>query len=338
MNPCQDCVFCGKLADSWAPIDSYPTHEGFDTLNIPYKEGIYVGYRYFDSFGITRSSLITVFEGILNSEHDKVRNNISGQMDLFSMAIGGGGGSSPSYDYPDIPEYGINELLYFEKENSGMYFSGHMVDGYKKHIEATPHDRISDIMYDLSDESQSTLGKYRDKSQVTVAGIISAKKTKIIKNGDTMAFITLEDGTSEIEIIVFARQYQAHSELLLKDNAVIITGNISTEEGEAPKLLLSDIKPLLANSDFDEQNKNQAETEVEVKKEIKLYIKVQGLNDPRIDKIIRMATLNPGKTKIVLYDETTGKYSQMKNALIDCNETVVSRLKKIFSDSAVVIL
>ncbi len=44
---------CGKLADSWAPIDSYPTHEGFDTLNIPYKEGIYVGYRYFDSFGIT---------------------------------------------------------------------------------------------------------------------------------------------------------------------------------------------------------------------------------------------------------------------------------------------
>ena len=30
----------------------------------------------FDSFGITRSSLITVFEGILNSEHDKVRNNI----------------------------------------------------------------------------------------------------------------------------------------------------------------------------------------------------------------------------------------------------------------------
>jgi hypothetical protein len=51
-----------------------------------------------------------------------------------------------------------------------------------------------------------------------------------------------------------------------------------------------------------------------------------------------MATLNPGKTKIVLYDESVGKYSQMKNALIDCNETVVSRLKKIFSDSAVVIL
>jgi DNA polymerase-3 subunit alpha len=254
-------------------------------------------------------------------------------MDLFSMAIGGGGGSSPSYDYPDIPEYGINELLYFEKENSGMYFSGHMVDGYKKHIEATPHDRISDIMYDLSDESQSTLGKYRDKSQVTVAGIISAKKTKIIKNGDTMAFITLEDGTSEIEIIVFARQYQNFSDLLSKDNAVIISGSISTEEGEAPKILLSSAKQLLTNEEFSSKVK-----EADTAKERKLYIKVPSLSDQRIDKIIRIAALNPGKTKIVLFDESTGKYSQMKNALIECDDRVMSRLKATFSDSNVILL
>ncbi len=42
----------GKLASTWAPIDTYPTHEGFDTKYIPYKEGIYVGYRYYDSFGV----------------------------------------------------------------------------------------------------------------------------------------------------------------------------------------------------------------------------------------------------------------------------------------------
>ncbi len=42
----------GKLASTWAPIDTYPTHEGFDGKYIPYKEGIYVGYRYYDSFGV----------------------------------------------------------------------------------------------------------------------------------------------------------------------------------------------------------------------------------------------------------------------------------------------
>lgn len=40
----------GKLAMTWAPLEDYPSTEGFgewdDTL---YKEGIYVGYRYFDS-------------------------------------------------------------------------------------------------------------------------------------------------------------------------------------------------------------------------------------------------------------------------------------------------
>ncbi len=286
----------------------------------------------FDSFGITRSSLMTVFEGILNSEHDKVRNNISGQMDLFSMTIGSQSEAAPSYDYPDIPEYGINELLYFEKENSGMYFSGHMVDGYKKHIEATPHDRISDIIYDLSDESQAPLGKYKDKSQVTVAGIISSKKTKIIKNGDTMAFIMLEDGTSEIEIIVFARQYQNCSDLLSKDNAVVISGAISTEEGEAPKILLSSVKQLLTNEEFSLRAK-----ETNAAKEQKLYIKVPSISDPRIDKIIRIAALNPGKTKIVLFDESTGKYSQMKNALIECDDRVMSRLKATFSDNNVIL-
>ena len=290
----------------------------------------------FDSFGITRSSLITVFEGILNAEHDKVRNNISGQLDLFSMAMGSPSDSaSPTYEYPDVPEYTLRELLSYEKENSGMYFSGHMIDSFSKHIESLPHDKIAAIIDDLSDESNVTSSKYKDKSQVTIAGIVSAKKTKVIKNGDTMAFIVVEDGTSEIEVIVFARQYQNCSDLIQKDSAVIISGSISTEEGEAPKILLSDAKQLLSNTEFDAEA--TIKTKIEEKREKKLYIKVSSLADSRIDKIVRIAALNPGKTKIVLFDESTGKYSQMKNALIECDDRVMTRLKSIFSDNNVVL-
>lgn len=39
----------GKLTMTWAPIDTYPSTEGFgDPNDTYYKEGIYVGYRYFD--------------------------------------------------------------------------------------------------------------------------------------------------------------------------------------------------------------------------------------------------------------------------------------------------
>ena len=185
----------------------------------------------FDSLGVHRSALIASYEGIIDSEYNKRRNNIAGQLDIFSLANSSDFASSESYSYPDLPEYTLRELLMLEKESSGMYFSGHMIDNYSLHVDSLGAERISDILED-AEESENNGKRFTDKQAVRIIGIINAKKTKVIKNGDTMAFIKLEDRYGEIEVIVFAKQYKNFSSEIFVENAVCIEGSISFEDGQ----------------------------------------------------------------------------------------------------------
>ena len=284
----------------------------------------------FDSIGITRNSLLSCYEQIVDAELESKHSNVRGQFDLFSVG-GDGSVDAPAYDYPDLPEFSLRELLVLEKESSGMYFSGHMVDDYSKHIEGLNVDKISDILDDFSDDLAVPNPKYKDKHQVKIAGIITAKKTKVTKNGSTMAYITVEDKLAEIEVVVFAKQYSSFYSEIYVDNAVCIHGNIAAEEGEDPQILLSSIDKLIANSNFVEDKTSELE-----KKNI-LYIRVKNMKDERIPLIYRISALNRGQTQIVLFDDSTRKSLAMKNILIDPSEKVVSKLRDIFGQNDIVL-
>ena len=209
-----------------------------------------------------------------------------------------------------------------------MYFSGHLIDGYSRHLEAISPDKISEIIEHSGDDADGN-EKYRDKSQVKVAGIITSKRTKVTKNGEVMAFITVEDRYAEIEIIVFAKNYSKYAEILDDDAAVVIQGNISTEEGEAPRILLSSASPLISDSEYSINKQNNNEQ--------KIYIKVPSLSDSRINNIKRISALNRGNAKIVLYDDSRKKYCAMKDALVDPSDKVMSRLSALFGAESVIL-
>ena len=281
----------------------------------------------FDSFGVPRSSLMQCYEKIIDSEHDKSRNNISGQMDLFSQSVGAVDGSI-KYSYPDIPEYPMRELLLLEKESSGMYFSGHLIDGFSRHMEDISPDSISEIIEQLTDDGAGE-AKYKDKSTVKIAGIITSKRTKMTKNGETMAYLTLEDRFAEIGVVVFAKAYSKFADIIVEDSAVSIVGNIATEEGEPPRILLSAVTALIPDAEY-------AASEVK-RSEPTLYIKIPTLSDSRINNLKRISALNRGNAKIVLFDESRRKYCGLKDALIEPSDRVLTRLSGLFGSENVIL-
>lgn len=283
----------------------------------------------FDSLGVPRSVLLSCYEIIIDSEQERNRKNIHGQMDLFSMGIETE--AQKGYKYPEGEEFPLKELLILEKESSGMYFSGHMIDGYSNHVKTLKTDSISDIILDGKEDNSAVNTKYKDRQTVRIAGIITSKRTKNVKNGDTMAFITVEDKLGEIEVIVFARQYAKLSSEIFEDNAVLIEGTLSLEDGEETKILLSKIEPLKSNTEFSYKAADKPKTEP------RIYVKVADMSDRRITALSRIAMLNSGDVDVVIYDSATKKYSLLSGAKISREEKTLRRLYELFGEENVVL-
>ena len=135
----------------------------------------------FDNLGIYRSQLLAVYEQMIDRAAEKGKNNLEGQLDMFSAL--GMVEEAPRVEYPNIPELGVREKLLMERDATGMYFSGQMLDEYGKHIKLLRPHPLSEL---LSEEVELV-----DKQRIEVAGIIGAVSVKNTRNGDRMAFFTI---------------------------------------------------------------------------------------------------------------------------------------------------
>lgn len=333
-------VVRGRDSGKYKSFDDFVARMSGSELNKRTVESL-IKCGVFDGLGTARSALMACYEGIIEAEHEKTRSNISGQMDMFSMAAGSGNAIGNSgYKYPDIPEFSMKDLLLLEKESSGMYFSGHMIDNYSEHMNELRAEPIVGIIDAFSEDAPAQGATYRDRMEVKIAGIITAKRTKVTKNGDTMAFLTIEDRVAEIDVVVFAKHYERLSRCLYVDNAVVITGNISVEDDDVPRILLSDAKELLSNDAYRIDKLKSAEVakpSAVARAGLRMFIKLESISDPRIEKIFRLAQFNPGPVPIVVYDQSCGKYSAMRGVSVEPSEKVMGKLREIFGAESVIL-
>ena len=200
----------------------------------------------FDSFGQTRSTLLSSFETIIDTIQDSARRNFKGQVSMFDLdSMDNSDKEELKYTFIERKEFEDKELLSMEKEMLGIYLSGHPLDKIREQIvNLTNIDTMK--MLEIKEELDSTgnTSKYKDGQIVKYAGIISSIKKKYTKSNKLMAFATIEDLYGSAEIIIFESAYQNAANLLVTDNIVLVEGRLSIREDEDVKIVAREIKEL----------------------------------------------------------------------------------------------
>ena len=190
----------------------------------------------FDSFGATRKQMMMVYNDICDSISQERKNAMEGQVSFFDIADDE---TKDSYKVrmPDCGEFEKEQLLEFEKEILGIYVSGHPLD----ELEDKWKSHITNISVDFNEPEEGEDPKVKDKSKVTVGGIINTLTKKFTKKGQQMAFITLEDLVGTVEVIVFPRQYEQYRTLMEEGTKIFVTGEAQIEENSDGKIIANNI-------------------------------------------------------------------------------------------------
>lgn len=310
----------------------------------------------FDSLSYRRSQLLRVYDNVLTAVTNARRRNVEGQMDLFGM--GAVEEKREQIVMPNISELSKRELLAMEKETTGLYLSGHPMDDYRELVQQAKCASIHDIEEDLSGERDAAQPpKYHDKMQVLLAGVITSVRLKTTKNNTMMAYVIAEDLTGSLELVVFSSVLQQAGDWLKEDRAVWIVGRIDAREEEAPKILPDAIYPLDekhlesvqqamqgarsgqhgGNYRRDDMPPQQAEAMPMGVCRRRLFLRVNSMEDPRLEQVKPLLTSHRGDLPVILFCADTRKSLRAPRSMwVYNNLLLIEKLRFILGEENVI--
>lgn len=266
-----------------------------------------------DGLGLNRREMMLNLGVLLSDIEQNRRRNVDGQIGLFDLGNKTEDVSSALRHSEEFPE---SELLGYEKDLLGVYLSGHPMAQYSELAKREGCARVVDLNAAARDETSLL----KDNSTVKLLVIFNDIKKKITKRNDTMAFITAEDTTASIELIVFPKTYERSLSLMLPGTVAEVRGRLSLNENEAAKVVVEEIKPC-----------PQAK-----KKKRGLFLRFESQNSPATYKCNEFLSAHKGDMPVYFYFKDTGKYRQM-DYTADVNNLLYSNLVGVIGKENVVV-
>ena len=267
-----------------------------------------------DSLDGTRKQMVIVSASLIDQAAQQKKNSLAGQMSLFDL-VSDDVKKEYQIHYPDVGEYSKEELLGYEKEVLGIYLSGHPMEEYmakwKKNVTASAGDFL------LDEETGET--KAKDNEKVIVGGMISEKTVKYTRNNQAMAFITIEDITGTVEVIIFPKIYERFSAFLNEDAKVFVTGRAQIDDERDGKIICDRIIPF-----------------EDVQKELWLQFHTKEEYDQKEAELFELLHDSDGSDEVVIYVANPKLLKRLgKNRTIRINTEFVNNLTKFLGENNV---
>ncbi|OGM01201.1 DNA polymerase III subunit alpha [Candidatus Uhrbacteria bacterium RIFOXYC2_FULL_47_19] len=170
-----------------------------------------------------RNQFLASLDQILQFNRNAMKDAASGQGNLFALAPVMG--HEASVALREVPPATKREKLAWERELLGLYVSEHPFTEYAQMFKGllTP---IADIR-----------GQKGQNGLFRVAGNLSdVREILTKKKQEPMAFAKLDDGSGEVEVVVFPRTYGESKACWVKDQPVLVEGKYDERDGD-PKVI-----------------------------------------------------------------------------------------------------
>jgi DNA polymerase-3 subunit alpha len=307
----------------------------------------------FEQLGETRANILFNLDGLLALASKLHKEKATNQADLFGGIDSAAPSILPQFEFATAPEQmKDHDTLLYERELLGLYLSSHPLDGYGGFLEekAVSIDTIDSTM---------------DGKSVTIGGVVSSIRSITTKNGARMAFVKIEDKTSECELIVFPSVYEKLNSVWVQDQVVLAKGKINYKDrdgnlGQELKILVDQAnvvseddakayqatgkKPKAPKSTAPKKKKQSKLPPLAIssrgdKQAEKVYVQVKDSGDS--DKLLALKTIAkefPGESSLILVlGENETKTALQLPFKILINTESLAELRTTFGEDCVVI-
>lgn len=264
-----------------------------------------------DGLGENRRQMLYNIDGVTAAVDSEKRFSAEGQLNLFEEM-----GETVKYEPQRVDEMPKEMLLSLEKEATGLYLSGHPLDGYAGYLSSAKLNKAADI----------AAHKFRDGQRVSVAGLVSGFKVRQLKNNNLMGAGFVEGIDGSVPITVFAAVLAEFRPLLTSGEPIVVSGRISEREDRDTEIVVDRVEKI-----------PESAKDIPVSKyKSGLYLKVKNTDCEEFIKVKGVLERFHGNTPVFIYCTEEKKKLEAPDRLkITPSEPLFTALKGVLGDENV---